>query len=121
MRIRIPTTIGIAILLAPTIALGVFTLVMTEKISVQIQESVYPSSKKTGAKAHTVAGEKIKEQNCLDSGGTVATVSCCGQTQNFPNNCAIGACGCAPTNSHQIKTCNCEPGECFDGNACVSK
>ena len=62
-----------------------------------------------------------KQKACLASGGTVATALCCGQTQDFPNNCAIGACGCGPASSHQIKTCQCGEGKCFDGNSCVSK
>jgi hypothetical protein len=63
--------------------------------------------------------KKTKDQACLDSGGTVSSSSCCGQTQDFPNNCAIGACGCSPASSHQVKVCQCGTGECFDGNSCV--
>jgi len=34
--------------------------------------------------------------------------------------CLIGPCGCSPENSHQIKTCDCGPDKCFNGNECVS-
>ena len=60
-----------------------------------------------------------KEQACINSGGTVGTSMCCKSASDFPNNCLIGACGCAPINSHEVKVCNCPQGKCFDGNACV--
>jgi hypothetical protein len=60
-----------------------------------------------------------KQKACLNSGGAISTAICCGQTQDFPNNCAIGACGCSPENSHQVKICQCGEGKCFDGNSCV--
>jgi len=63
---------------------------------------------------------QTKEQLCVNSGGTVTTSSCCGSVSDFPNTCAIGACGCSPANSHNIQSCNCGAGKCFDGNACVS-
>lgn len=59
------------------------------------------------------------EQGCLNSGGQVATSSCCLSTSNFPNLCLIGACGCDATNSHEINTCNCETSKCFNGSKCV--
>jgi len=59
------------------------------------------------------------EQACINSGGTVGTSLCCKSTGDFPNNCLIGACGCAPTYSHEVKVCNCPTGKCFDGSKCV--
>ncbi len=59
------------------------------------------------------------EKACLDSGGTVSTALCCQSTGDFPDDCAIGACGCAPEYSHQVKVCNCGEGRCFDGTKCV--
>ena len=50
----------------------------------------------------------------------MTTSSCCASSGDFPNTCLIGACGCAPANSHQVKTCDCGPGKCFDGSACVA-
>jgi len=59
------------------------------------------------------------EQSCLDSGGTVATSSCCESTDDFPNLCVIGACGCSLENSHEVNICNCPEEQCFDGEECV--
>lgn len=64
--------------------------------------------------------EMNKEQSCLLSGGNIETSLCCGSTSDFPNLCLIGACGCSPTNSHQIKTCNCGDNKCFNGKECVT-
>jgi len=60
------------------------------------------------------------EQACLNSGGTLATSSCCTSVGDFPNLCLIGACGCSPENSHTVKVCNCETDKCFNGSECVS-
>lgn len=61
------------------------------------------------------------EQACIDSGGTVITSMCCLGVQDFRNTCsdAIGACGCAPEFSHEVKACDCPTGYCFDGSECV--
>ncbi|MBU0546922.1 hypothetical protein KJ735_01955, partial [Patescibacteria group bacterium] len=61
-----------------------------------------------------------REQACVISGGTIGTSLCCESAEDFPNNCLIGACGCAPANSHEVKTCDCGPDECFDGERCLS-
>lgn len=61
------------------------------------------------------------ESGCTGSGGTVSTSSCCQSASDFPNSCAIGACGCAPANSHEVKTCACPAGMCFSGTACVQQ
>lgn len=62
---------------------------------------------------------ETKEQACVNSGGTVTTGLCCLQTNDFPNLCTVGACGCSPDNSHEVNICNCGAGKCFDGNACA--
>lgn len=59
------------------------------------------------------------EQSCVDSGGTVEEGMCCLTTTDFPNLCLIGACGCSPENSQEIKICNCGEGKCFNGSECV--
>lgn len=59
-----------------------------------------------------------KEQGCLDSGGAVVMRSCCKSVGDFPNLCGIGACGCAPENSHRVKVCLCGEGRCFNGESC---
>lgn len=65
----------------------------------------------------TLPGDK--EAACIASGGTVQTSKCCGATGDFPNLCAIGACGCAPEYSKDTKVCSCPSAKCFDGAACV--
>jgi len=59
-----------------------------------------------------------KEQACINSGGTITTSLCCGNTNDFPNLCTIGACGCAPNDSHNIKICDCG-NKCFNGTECA--
>jgi hypothetical protein len=54
------------------------------------------------------------EQACIDSGGTVVNQLCCNSANDFPNTCLIGACGCSPDNSHNVKVCDCEEGKCWD-------
>jgi hypothetical protein len=60
-----------------------------------------------------------KEQICVFSGGSIKTSLCCNLTGDFPNSCLIGACGCSPTNSHQVKNCECGEGKCFNGHVCI--
>ena len=68
-----------------------------------------------------IEGNKItKEQTCINSGGTVEQGMCCLAVSDFPNLCLIGACGCSPENSHEVKICDCGEGRCFDGNTCVA-
>jgi len=59
------------------------------------------------------------EQACIDSGGTVSTSMCCESTNDFPNTCVVGACGCALEDSHEVKVCECGTDKCFDGTECV--
>lgn len=59
------------------------------------------------------------EDGCEDSGGTLSTATCCTITEDFPNTCIIGACGCSLENSHEVKVCNCGEGRCFDGDKCT--
>lgn len=70
-------------------------------------------------KAENIQPSEV-EKSCLSSGGQVVTGMCCISASDFPNSCLIGACGCSPTNSHRVKTCNCGEGKCFDGNSCIS-
>ena len=60
-----------------------------------------------------------KEQACIDSEGEISTTLCCESTGDFPDLCAVGPCGCAPENSHEVKTCDCGTNKCFDGDECV--
>ncbi|NIO20918.1 MAG: DUF4382 domain-containing protein [Candidatus Aenigmarchaeota archaeon] len=59
------------------------------------------------------------ERLCEDQGGNVTTSMCCLQTDDFPNLCVIGPCGCSPDNSHDVKICDCGEGNCFDGERCI--
>lgn len=59
-----------------------------------------------------------KERACLLSGGMVTTFSCCEATGDFPNTCLIGACGCPPQSSHEVKICDCGMDKCFGGIFC---
>ena len=61
------------------------------------------------------------EHGCTGSGGTVANASCCTSASDFPNTCLIGACGCSAENSHEVSTCECGEGKCFNGNRCVNQ
>ncbi|MFH1451129.1 MAG: hypothetical protein ABIF89_00795 [bacterium] len=74
------------------------------------------SSKETVIPTETISPQ---EEQCLAAGGEVVVTTCCKLVNDFPNICAVGACGCAPEYSHDVKTCNCGEGKCFDGNNCV--
>ena len=62
--------------------------------------------------------EESKDEACVNSGGEVKTSLCCKTTGDYPNLCLIGACGCSPENSHQVKICDCGEGKCFNGDEC---
>lgn len=63
----------------------------------------------------------MQEQLCLISGGKVSVSLCCKLSNNFPDSCLIGACGCSPDNSREIKICDCGIDKCFNGIKCVSQ
>jgi len=65
--------------------------------------------------------EDRREEACLKFGGQVTTSLCCKSTEDYPNLCLIGPCGCSPENSHQVKICDCGEGKCFNGETCVPK
>jgi len=65
-------------------------------------------------------GRTKEEQKCLNSGGEVSTSLCCESVSDFPNLCLIGACGCSPTDSHEVKICDCGADKCFNGTKCVA-
>lgn len=60
------------------------------------------------------------ETGCVESGGTVGTALCCGAVSDFPNTCLVGACACAPEDSHEVTVCECAEGDCFNGTRCVA-
>jgi hypothetical protein len=69
----------------------------------------------------TVAACADHESACASAGGTVATRPCCTSTADFPNTCALGACGCSPDTSAPRHVCQCPAGQCFNGTACVTR
>jgi hypothetical protein len=81
------------------------------------------SSAKSGSNSNGGATDTVDSLTtaCEDSGGTVKTAQCCKTSNDFPNNCNIGACGCSPSNSEDTLTCECPTGKCFDGHSCVAK
>jgi hypothetical protein len=50
---------------------------------------------------------------CLATGGQIETRLCCTTTGDYPGLCAVGACGCAPENSHDVSACICPGLTCF--------
>jgi hypothetical protein len=63
------------------------------------------------------------DELCRASGGAVTTQLCCKSASDFPNTCLIGACGCSPDNSKEVKVCDCGEGKCWDSTkqACVTR
>jgi hypothetical protein len=59
------------------------------------------------------------EKNCNETGGKVVNSSCCKSVGDFPSNCNVGACGCSPSDSHEVKSCDCGPNKCFNGTLCM--
>ncbi|HZX45599.1 MAG TPA: hypothetical protein VFF28_08010 [Candidatus Nanoarchaeia archaeon] len=64
-----------------------------------------------------------KEQNCIESGGKVATMTCyCQGVEDFPDVCGSGICTCNPKAtkySKDLKICDCGDG-CWDGDKCTT-
>jgi hypothetical protein len=58
-------------------------------------------------------------EGCTITGGVLVNSLCCKSSGSFPNNCLIGACGCSPSNSHVVITCQCPQGKCFNGKVCI--
>ncbi len=67
--------------------------------------------------------EKVSDPStaCLDSGGTVRLNLCCKSVTDFPDTCLIGACGCSPDNSHEVKICDCGEGKCWSDGTCIDR
>jgi hypothetical protein len=67
--------------------------------------------------------KSTEESSCEDSGGKIITQSCCKPVADFPNTCLIGACGCSPDNSKEVKVCDCGEGKCWDNakQTCVTR
>ena len=57
---------------------------------------------------------------CTATGGQVVSTLCCTSVTDFPSSCLVGACGCAPSNSHTVSTCTCATGCFAPGYGCVT-
>jgi hypothetical protein len=77
----------------------------------------------SGASAARSSGSAVSdiEQACIESGGWVAEIRCCGHTADWPDMCLEGTCSCAPFPSPLVKSCQCPGAMCFDSrvNRCV--
>ena len=58
-------------------------------------------------------------RKCIESGGKISSGMCCKSSEDFPNMCLVGPCGCSPENSHEVKICDCGEGKCWNGEECV--
>jgi len=99
--------------------LGVKALPTSDKYLITIEDTAHNNIYDTSDATFSINKGTTTEQACISLGGTVETSLCCNSTMDFPNSCLIGACGCSPTNSHQVKICNCGKGKCFNGSTCV--
>jgi hypothetical protein len=71
---------------------------------------------------HASLDDRGASDDCTSTGGTVDTQSCCSSVSDFRDTCttAVGACGCAPTDSHAVSMCVCPSPSCFlPGYGCV--
>lgn len=63
--------------------------------------------------------QDLTEKACINSGGTISTQLCCLSSDDFPRIDTIGACGCSPENSHEVKICECTEGKIWNGETCA--
>lgn len=78
-------------------------------------QTVYTTSGPNSMNPDSIQGK------CTNTGGSIKTNMCCGSASDFPNTCLIGACGCSPDNSKEVKTCDCGEGKCFNGTSCITQ
>ena len=120
MNKQISTGTGIVVIIVIVLMASIILWAKLVMFQAPAHNSVLVPVKKATTNNQQEVAPKTMDQSCLNSGGSIETSSCCQSAGDFPNSCAIGACGCASANSHQVKTCNCGEGKCFDGNSCVS-
>lgn len=58
-------------------------------------------------------GDAGARDRCEATGGIVQSRQCCQATSDFPSTCSVGACGCAPADSHAVFVCACPADSCF--------
>ena len=122
MKKTIPFPIAIIIIVLFTFLVGGYTIYQHWLLlgELSIVPVSFPLPTKKALSEDQTPELTEKEQACIDSGGTVTTSMCCKNTDDFPNFCIIGPCGCSPENSHEVKICDCGLDKCFDGTECVS-
>jgi hypothetical protein len=59
------------------------------------------------------AGSADLASLCASTGSSIGSASCCGAVGDFPDMTGVGACGCAPNNSHMVAICDCPAGKRF--------
>lgn len=101
------------------------SLIDIKKAAIEKANTDFQAAMEKAKADFKVAMGQIKEEigtekACTDSGGTVKESSCCLSATDFPNLCVIGACGCSAENSHNVKTCDCGEGKCFNGTSCIA-
>lgn len=108
------------VLLVVSVSISVLLALQVQTLTKQLAQyqSATPSPTPSPTPTQPVVG---KEPGCINSGGSVSTAMCCKSVDDFPNTCLIGACGCSPENSHQVKICNCEIDRCFNGSECIGQ
>ena len=109
----ISTPLAIAIILVFGISVTAFCF--WQNLQVQKEELAIAEMLKS---TETIVAPVKKSGNnlesiCLGSGGAVSNSFCCKTADDFPDTCLIGACGCSPENSKEVKICDCGPEKCF--------
>lgn len=57
---------------------------------------------------------------CTATGGAEHYPLCCPGVADFPVTCGADPCGCPEIESHNVASCECGEGRCFDGLCCVT-
>jgi len=113
----------IIIVLAAVVGGGV--LFLEKELSINPPEilwiSLHPNDQTTSTTCENcVENAADIEKSCIESGGIVATSSCCLSSSDFPNSCFINSCVCQGADSKEVKICDCGKGKCFNGKECIT-
>jgi len=96
----------------------ILTIVLIGAQCSLLKEKVEEDINGNNSEQETGEEEDPMEALCINAGGEVKTALCCKSAGDFPDTCLVGACGCSPENSHEVKVCDCGPELCFDGEKC---
>ena len=113
----------IVVVLAAVVGGGV--LILEKELSISPPEILWISLHSNDQTTSTICencGENAAdiEKSCIESGGIVATSSCCLSSTDFPNSCFINSCVCQGADSKEVKICDCGKGKCFNGKECIT-